>query len=120
MPAAAATAAAVRACQYRGVDSHRGVRFTLASGVVSRAETRDMRYATLSGRHLDDTLDRVCQACGKRLSVASHPFCDNGHSLTVYSPDWRFALVMERNDSGRINTRRDGRLPVVGWLEGCS
>ena len=110
----------MRACQYRGVDSHPGVRFTLASGVVSRAETRDMRYATLSGVHVGDTLDRARQAYGKRLSVAPHPYFDHGHTLTVYSLDRRFALVMESNDSGRIITLRGGRWPDVGWLEGCS
>lgn len=118
--AARAASAAVPACQYQGVDSHPGVRFTLASGVVSRAETRDLRYATLSGVHVGDTLDRARQAYGKRLSVGPHPYFDHGHTLTVYSPDRRFALVMESNDSGRIITLRGGRLPDVGWLEGCS
>jgi len=117
---ARAASAAERACQYHGVDSHPGVRFTLASGVVARAETRDGRYATLSGVHVGDTLDRARQAYGKRLSVGPHPYFDNGHTLTVYSPDRRFALVMESNDSGRIITLRGGRLPDVGWLEGCS
>ena len=118
-PGRAATVA-VGACQYQGVDSHPGVRFTLASGVVSRAETRDARYATLSGVHVGDTLDRARQAYGKRLSVGPHPYFDKGHTLTVYSPDRRFALVMESNDSGRIITLRGGRLPDVSWLEGCS
>jgi len=40
--------------------------------------------------------------------------------LTVYSPDRKFALVMEANDQGRIITLRGGRLPEVGWLEGCA
>lgn len=119
-PAQPAAAAAVRACQYPGVDSHPGVRFTLASGVVSRAETRDMRYATLSGVHVGDTLDSARQAYGQRLSVAPHSYFDNGHTLTVYSPDRRFARVMESNDSGRIITLRGGRWPDVGWLEGCA
>ena len=66
------------------------------------------------------TLDRARQAYGKRLSVAPHPYFDNGHTLTVDSPDRRFALVMESNDSGRIITLRGGRWPDVGWLEGCS
>ena len=103
--AAAACAAAVRACQYQGVDRPPGVRFTLASGVVSRAETRDMRYTTPSGVHVGDTLGRARQAYGKRLSVAPHPYFDNGHTLTVYSPDRRFALVMESNDSGAASSR---------------
>ena len=95
----------MRACQYQGVDRHPGVRFTLASGVVSRAETRDMRYTTPSGVHVGDTLGRARQAYGKPLSVAPHPCFDNGHTLTVYSPDRRFALVMESNDSAAASSR---------------
>jgi hypothetical protein len=96
------------------------VRYTIAAGVVSRIETRDARYATVSGVHVGDTQDRARQVYGKRLAVAAHPYFDKGHMLTVYSPDRRFALVMESNDAGRIITLRGGRWPDVGWLEGCS
>ena len=115
--AAAASAAAVRACQDQGVDRPPGVRFTLASGVVSRAETRDMRYTTLSGVHVGDTLGRARQAYGKRLSVAPHPYFDNGHTLTVYSPDRRFALVMESNDSAAASSRCVAAVgpTLAGW-----
>ena len=115
--AAAASAAAVRACQYQGVDRHPGVRFTLASGVVSRAETRDMRYTTPSGVHVGDTLGRARQAYGKPLSVAPHPYFDNGHTLTVYSPDRRFALVMESDDSAAASSRCVAAVgpTLAGW-----
>jgi len=119
-PAASAATAAAARCQYHGVASQPGVRYTLAAGMVSRIETRDSRYATVSGVRVGDSIDRARQAYGKRLSVAAHPYFDKGHMLTVYSPDRRFALVMESNDAGRIITLRGGRMPDVGWLEGCS
>jgi hypothetical protein len=118
--AAAANTAAAARCQYHAADSQPGVRYTVAAGVVSRIETRDSRYATVSGVHVGDTLDRARQVYGKRLTLAAHPYFDKGHMLTVYSPDRRFALVMESNDAGRIITLRGGRWPDVGWLEGCS
>lgn len=125
-PAAAAAASGLASlagatrCQYHGVASQPGVRYTVAAGVVSRVETRDARYATVSGVHVGDPIDRARQAYGQRLSVASHPYFDKGHVLTVYSPDRRFALVMESNDAGRIITLRGGRMPDIAWLEGCS
>lgn len=123
-PATASAAAVpveqVPACQYQGTDNHPGVRFTVAAGVLSRAETRDARYATLSGVKVGDTVDRARQVYGKRLSASPHPYFDKGWTLTVYSPDRRFALVMESNNSGHIITLRGGRMPDVAWLEGCS
>lgn len=116
----AATAAATSHCHFRATDAQPGVRYALAGDVITRIETRDARYATLSGVHVGDTLERAQQAYGKRLSVAPHPYFDKGRMLTVPSPDRRHALVMESNDQGRIITLRSGRLPEVGWLEGCA
>lgn len=118
--APAAASASAPACQYQAIENHPGVRFTVAAGVLSRAETRDARYATLSGVRVGDTLDRARQAYGKRLNVGPHPYFDKGQTLSVYSPDRQFALVMESNNSGHIITLRGGRLPDVAWLEGCS
>ena len=79
-----------------------------------------MRYATLSGARVGDTAGRVRQIYGKRLSIGPHPYFDRGQTLTVFSPDRRFALVMESDNSGHIITLRGGRMPDVAWLEGCS
>jgi hypothetical protein len=120
--AAAASAAAGPAptCHYRVAAGQPGVRYTVANDMVTRIETRDPRYATVSGVHVGDSLDRVQQAYGKRLVSTPHPYFDKGQVLAVYSPDRRFALVMESNDSGRVITLRSGRQPDVAWLEGCS
>jgi len=120
-PASAATsAAAVADCHYRSSDAQPGVRYALAGGVITRVETRDPRYATVSGVRVGDTLARVQQAYGKRLQSAPHPYFDKGQMLTVPAPDRRHALVLESNDQGRIITLRSGRVPEVTWLEGCA
>ena len=67
-----------------------------------------------------DTVDRARQVYGKRLRVGPHPYFDQGQTLTVYSPDRRFARVMESSNNGHLITLRGGRLPDVVWLEGCS
>lgn len=117
---AAAASAPGGTCHYRATDAQPGVRYAVAGDVITRIETRDTRYTTVSGVHVGDTVEHAQQAYGKRLTLAPHPYFDKGHTLTVYSPDKRFALVMEANDQGRIITLRGGRLPEVGWLEGCS
>jgi hypothetical protein len=121
-PVAAGSAAnpAAADCHYRSTAQQPGVRYALAGAVITRIETRDPRYATFSGVHVGDSLARAQQAYGQRLVSAPHPYFDQGRMLTVHSPDRRFALVMETNDGGRIITLRGGRLPDVGWLEGCS
>lgn len=117
---ASALAVVTPDCHYRSTAQQPGVRYALAGERITRIETRDPRYATVSGVHVGDSLARAQQAYGKRLASSPHPYFDQGRTLTVYSPDRRFALVMETNDSGRIITLRGGRLPEVGWLEGCS
>jgi hypothetical protein len=117
-PVAAGSAAAD--CHYRSSAQQPGVRYALAGALITRIETRDPRYATFSGVQVGDSLARAQQAYGRRLVSAPHPYFDQGRMLTVYSPNRRFALVMETNDGGRLITLRGGRLPEVGWLEGCS
>lgn len=117
---AGAAAPAATGCQHRLAAQQPGVRYTLTAGVITRIETRDARYATVSGVRVGDSLAQAQKAYGKRLNTAPHPYFAQGKVLTVYSPDRKFALVMESNDQGRIITLRGGRLPEVGWLEGCA
>jgi len=72
------------------------------------------------GVRVGDEVKRVRQIYGQRLSVAPHLYFARGLMLAVYSPDRRFALVMESNDAGRIVTLRGGLVPAVEFLEGCS
>lgn len=108
------------ACHTRSAVSQPGVAYTVSQGVVTRVETRDARYLTVRGVRVGDEVKRVKQIYGPRLSVTPHVYFARGLMLTVYSPDRKFALVMESNDSGHIVTLRGGMVPAVEFLEGCS
>jgi len=107
-------------CHMRQAPSQPGVSYIVNQGVIARVETRDPRYATVRGLRVGDEVKRVKQVYGQRLSVRAHPYFDRGLILAVYSPDRKFALVMESNDAGRIVTLRGGLVPAVEYLEGCS
>jgi len=107
-------------CHLRSTPAHPGVAYVVDQGVVTRMETRDARYLTVSGLRVGDEVRKVRQVYGARLSVRPHAYFARGLVLAVYSPDRQFALVMESNDAGRVVTLRGGMLPAVEFLEGCS
>ena len=107
-------------CQLRSLAALPGVAYVVDKGVLARVETRDPRYATVSGVRVGDDVKKAQRAYGKRLKAAPHPYFARGQTLAVYSPDGKFALVMESNDAGRIIMLRGGLVPAVEFLEGCS
>jgi hypothetical protein len=107
-------------CHLRSTAAQPGVAYVVNQGVVTRMETRDARYLTLSGLRVGDEVQKVRQVYGARLSVRPHAYFARGLVLAVYSPDRQFALVMESNDAGRLVTLRGGMVPAVELLEGCS
>lgn len=107
-------------CRQLAAASRPGVVYTVDDGVLTRVETRDARYATVSGVRVGDDAAKAQRIYGKRLSVTPHLYFAQGRTMAVYSPDRRFALVMESNDDGRIITLRGGMVPAVEYLEGCS
>jgi hypothetical protein len=118
-PVAPAAKDAAR-CHLRSAASQPGVSYVVDQGLVTRMETRDPRYATVRGVRVGDDVKRVRQIYGQRLNVRAHAYFERGLILAVYSPDRKFALVMESNDAGRIVTLRGGMVPAVEFLEGCS
>jgi hypothetical protein len=114
-----APASAEAPCQRRGTANLPGVVFIVDRGIVTRIETRAPRYATVSGARVGDPVDKVKQLYAKRLTVTPHLYFERGLTMAVYSPDRKYALVMESNDSGRVITVRGGLVPAVENLEGC-
>lgn len=107
-------------CVVRSAANRPGARFFFDQGVLVRTDTRSPDYPTLRGARVGDGTDKVRRLYGQQLVVTPHPYFERGRILTVYSPDKRFALVMESNDNGRIITLRGGRKSAVERLEGCS
>ncbi|MEO7852884.1 MAG: hypothetical protein ABIR94_11620 [Rubrivivax sp.] len=107
-------------CQRRTSTAQPGVVYVVDAGVITRVETRDPRYLSISGVRVGDDAAKARKLYGQRLTVRPHLYFDKGLRLSVYSPDGSFALVMESNDSGRIIAMRAGAIPAVEQLEGCS
>jgi len=107
-------------CHLRSTPAQPGVTYVVDQGRVTRAETRDRRYRTVRGVRVGDPVDRVREIYGARLVVRPHAYFERGLMLSVYSPDRKFALVMESNDAGRLVILRGGMVPAVESLAGCS
>lgn len=120
LPTMKTAAGAAGHCAAHGVSKWPGVVVTVDDGGITRVETRDARYASISGVRVGDSAAKAQRVYGKRLSVTPHLYFAKGLVLAVYSPDRRYALVMESNDDGRIITLRAGAVPAVEHLEGCS
>src|SRR5687767_9730800 len=100
------------------------VTIMLGEGVVARVDVaRASKIATSKGARIGDTETRIKELYQGRVVVTPHEYTD-GHYLTVTAPpqsgdDRRYALVFE-TDGNRVTRYRGGKLPQVGWVEGCS
>lgn len=115
-----AGAASASDCRMLTPQDFPDLRFALRDGVLTRVETRSAAFKSISGVQVGDSIDRVRQVYGPRMTESPHPYFDHGRLLMVPSRDQRSALVMETNDDGRVITLRAGRVPDVTWLEACS
>lgn len=98
-----------------------GLAFMLSQGRVVRVDVYNKSFATLSGARVGDTELRIKTMYPGRIEVSPHEYID-GHYLT-YVPkdasDKNFRIVFE-TDGKRVTMIRAGRLPEVGYVEGCA
>lgn len=90
--------------------------FMVFEGVVVRVEVRQDDVLTERGVGVGSSEDEV-RAAYPEATTSPHAYVD-GHYLTV-TGDGGLALVFE-TDGERVTEYRAGRVPEVGWIEGCS
>ncbi len=100
-----------------------GVTVMLDKDLVARVDVSSGSVATSKGARIGDTEARIKELYQGRVVVTPHEYTD-GHYLTVNAApgsgeDRRYALVFE-TDGNRVTRYRGGKLPQVGWVEGCS
>jgi len=107
------------ACYYvsarTGLDD---VLFMIEDGTVARVDVRNRAVRTLSGAHIGQTEAEVQRIYGRDLEVTPHKYDDKGHYLTVY-PNSQRRVIFE-TDGKVVKTFRAGRMPAVGYVEGCA
>jgi len=101
-----------------------GVTVMVVDGLVARVDvTRSSPVATSKGARIGDSEARIKELYAGRVATTAHEYTD-GHYLTVRPPagtgdDPNYRLVFE-TDGKRVLRYRGGKLPQVGWVEGCS
>ena len=98
-----------------------GLSFMVVDGIVVRAEVYTRGIATVSGVRVGDTEAAVKTAYPGKISSTPHPYNEKGHYLT-YTPtdakDAKYRIIFE-TDGVKVTSFRAGRVPEVGWIEGC-
>jgi hypothetical protein len=99
-----------------------GVGYMLVNGHIARVDVRaDSQVKTLSGAGIGDTEAEV-KALYPGIQSSPHKYVPTGHYLTLVpsSPaDQDFRVIFE-TDGTKVTAFRAGKLPEVGFIEGCS
>jgi len=109
-------------CYYVVVDARPGVAFMIVDGRIARLDVRQpASVQTAEGAGIGDTEARIHELYPGRVEVQPHKY-SAGHYLVVtpQAPaDSTYRMIFE-TDGTRVMSYRTGRLPEVGWVEGCS
>jgi hypothetical protein len=97
-----------------------GASLLVVDDVIARVQVESGAARTAEGVRIGDSEARVKEVYGDRVTVTPHKYV-LGHYLTVAPAtpaDSGFRLLFE-TDGQRVTSYRAGRLPEVGWVEGC-
>jgi hypothetical protein len=97
-----------------------GVNVMVVKGKVARIDVDTGTVTTEDGAKIGDTEDRIKSIYGDELKVTPDKYIPGGHNLMVMgdSASAGKALVFV-TDGQRVTMFRAGRIPEVGWVEGC-
>jgi hypothetical protein len=110
-------------CAYaRAAKAPEGVSFMVVDNHIARVDViRTKSVATVEGARIGSSEARIDSLYQGRVMVQPHKYTD-GHYLVVGSgagSDTTNRIVFE-TDGKVVTLFRSGRMPEVGWVEGCS
>ncbi|CAN5267748.1 hypothetical protein BH09GEM1_BH09GEM1_26170 [soil metagenome] len=97
------------------------VRMMTAGGHIVRVDVDSGTATTDAGARIGDTEARIAELYVGRVETTPHKYKAGGHYLTIKPAapaDSAYRVIFETNGS-RVTTFRAGRLPEVGFVEGC-
>ena len=99
------------------------VGFMVANGTIARVDVFPGSDATTrSGAKIGMTEAQVIGLFGDKIQTRQHPYVAGGKYLEfvpVDEGDKNFRVIFETDANGIVTSYRAGRLPEVGWIEGC-
>ncbi len=100
-----------------------GMAFMMVDYKIARIDIFDNpRMTTLSGAKIGDSEERIKSLYPRQIEVTPHKYDNNGHYLTFVPRDNRdrdYRLIFE-TDGKKVTRFRSGKLPAVGYIEGCA
>lgn len=115
------TATVAETCRYLdpGHAVH-GVLFMVERDTVVRVDVRDSTVATPEGARIGDSESRIRQLYPTAVQQPHKYTGPTGHYLVVKpGADTTRQLIFE-TDGAKVTTWRAGKVPQVGYVEGCS
>jgi hypothetical protein len=109
-----------RSCFYIDVPRQSGTAMMILDGRLARVDVDNTTTKTVRGIGNGDSEAHALQVYGKELQVEPHHYIpENGHYLTLFSPDRKFAIRFETED-GKITRYYAGTAQAISYVEGCS
>ena len=99
------------------------VGFMMTDGIIRRVDVfPGSNITTRSGAKIGMTEAEIKGMFGDKIETSGHPYVAGGKYLTfvpVDEEDKNFRVIFETDANGIVTSYRAGRLPEVGWIEGC-
>lgn len=102
-----------------------GISFMVTKERIARVDISNERIATIRGAKIGDTEDRIISLYPGHIQVTKHPFPlrpnENRKHLTFVpkdAADNNYRIIFETGNN-RVYHLRSGKLPEVGYIEGC-
>jgi hypothetical protein len=90
----------------------------ILDGRVARVDVTALGVRTTAGIQVGDSEARARRTYGARMTVTPHAYDDNGHYLTVRSPDGEYGIRFE-TDGRKITGFYAGTYDAIQYIEGC-
>lgn len=115
------TTTAAERCRYLdpGHAAH-GVLFMVESDTVVRVDVRDSTVATAEGARIGDSESRIRQLYPSAVQQPHKYTGPTGHYLIVKPGADTTRQIIFETDGQKVTTWRAGKVPQVGYVEGCS
>jgi hypothetical protein len=100
------------------------VGFMVSNGTIARVDIfPGSEITTRSGARIGMTEAQIIDLFGAKIETQAHPYVSGGKYL-VFVPvdevDKNFRVIFETDENGIVTSYRAGRLPEVGFIEGCA
>ena len=110
-------------CSYYNLQNGtKDIGFMVTKGRIARVDVSKGSISTASGARIGNTEAQIKALYPGQIKVSEHAYTDKGHYLTFVprdKSDKNYRIVFE-TDGKRVTEFHSGKIPEVGFVEGCS